>query len=357
MTDAVPVDWLIVEGNGRGHRAWYVRLLIDRIHEVAPSATPHVLVGADAPRSIDWLTHLGESAPPHRLIPVEGAFAPYLLRTVHRWRGPITVPDGDRWLPLLALVALVSRRRLHGGVLLLRPLRVGQRKRIADRLKAASVSVIRRCSPDLRVYKLAATARPGQVSDDVLLDPVQMRPRDTSAEAWRRAWALPDDARIALVIGDVTSRKYVDCLVRAMAHVSQETVLVIVGRPDLAVRQAVSEMADRVSVRLLEGYVSDEDLDTWVATADAVCVVHRNEGSSGILLKAAAAGTPVLVGGANSVIAAARALGVQHVVARTSSLALLGHDLAAAARLPRSCPDRRLTQTRGVAFTDGLLGR
>ncbi len=46
---------------------------------------------------------------------------------------------------------------------------------------------------------------------------------------------------------------------------------------------------------LVEGYVSDEDFDTWMAAADVFVLPYRRAWSSGALARAQKLGTPAFV--------------------------------------------------------------
>jgi glycosyltransferase involved in cell wall biosynthesis len=45
----------------------------------------------------------------------------------------------------------------------------------------------------------------------------------------------------------------------------------------------------------VEGYVSDEDFDAWIAAADRLVLPYRRSWSSGALARARALGTPAIV--------------------------------------------------------------
>lgn len=65
---------------------------------------------------------------------------------------------------------------------------------------------------------------------------------------------------------------------------------------NLAYLDRLRETAERTDgVELIEGYLDAEDLDAWVAAADAVVLPYRRSWSSGALARAQVIGTPAIV--------------------------------------------------------------
>lgn len=64
---------------------------------------------------------------------------------------------------------------------------------------------------------------------------------------------------------------------------------------NLATLERLRALADVGSVRLIERFVPDDELDAWMAAADAVVLPYRRSWSSGILARAQAIGTPAVV--------------------------------------------------------------
>ena len=67
--------------------------------------------------------------------------------------------------------------------------------------------------------------------------------------------------------------------------------------PDVAGWLAARPQAERDAVRVHEGFLSNETLDLLVAASDVVVIAQNNNGPSGIMGKAVAAGVPVLSAG------------------------------------------------------------
>jgi glycosyltransferase involved in cell wall biosynthesis len=64
---------------------------------------------------------------------------------------------------------------------------------------------------------------------------------------------------------------------------------------NLATLERLRALAGIDGVRLIERYVDDDELDAWVAAADAVVLPYRRSWSSGMLARAQAIGTPAVV--------------------------------------------------------------
>lgn len=100
---------------------------------------------------------------------------------------------------------------------------------------------------------------------------------------------------IVLFVGRLIYYKGADVLVRAMAHVDADLVMIGRGplREELEALAASLGIADRVS--FIEG-VSDADLAAWYHAADVFCLpsVARSEAFGLVQLEAHASGTPVV---------------------------------------------------------------
>ncbi|NNF58368.1 MAG: glycosyltransferase [Rhodothermaceae bacterium] len=134
-------------------------------------------------------------------------------------------------------------------------------------------------------------------------------PMDTSGaqvpSATVRAGLGVEPGRVLLVLfGILDERKGVPALLQALLHLedsgcSQVTV-VLAGRLAAADRARIEDLITRVRERpvqliLREGFVPDEEIQSLLGAADLVLVPYqRHVGSSGVLVRAAAVGTPIL---------------------------------------------------------------
>jgi glycosyltransferase involved in cell wall biosynthesis len=89
---------------------------------------------------------------------------------------------------------------------------------------------------------------------------------------------------------------------RGSEEASQGRRLVIVGSvreptpENLTYARRLGELCGRTEgVTLIDGYVSDDDFDAWIAAADLVVLPYRRSWSSGVLARARALGTPAVV--------------------------------------------------------------
>lgn len=108
------------------------------------------------------------------------------------------------------------------------------------------------------------------------------------------------------VLGVVTSRKNAPLILDALtAPEFHRCGLVVAGEisPDvlLALRHRVNDAEEfGVRVIIVDRLLEASTLDEFVRRIDCLVLAHGNEGPSGLLLKAAAAGTPVIAAGAES---------------------------------------------------------
>ena len=116
------------------------------------------------------------------------------------------------------------------------------------------------------------------------------------AEAAARAVGVEPN-QFVLHVGDLSPRKNVPLLVRAVARMPEPIPLVLAG-PDDRGAEAVRELVDRLGVRGLVhvvGYVPDSTLVPLIVAARAVVHPSRAEGFGLTPLEAMAAGTPAIV--------------------------------------------------------------
>jgi glycosyltransferase involved in cell wall biosynthesis len=118
-------------------------------------------------------------------------------------------------------------------------------------------------------------------------------------EEARRHLGLPEDRTIFLSPGFLHPDKGLE---RAVAAAPQGSHLYLVGSVkdatprNLAYAARLRDLAAaNEDVELVEHYVDDEDLDRWVAAADAVVLPYRRSWSSGALARAQRVGTPAVV--------------------------------------------------------------
>lgn len=115
----------------------------------------------------------------------------------------------------------------------------------------------------------------------------------------RAALGLPAGRRLVGIFGVIGDRKNAPFVLDALVAAGDDADLLIAG----AVREGMpawlaglpAERRRRVHVR--DGFLPDDELDRYVAAADAVAIALTNNGPSGIMGKALAAGVPVVTAG------------------------------------------------------------
>ncbi|HEV3475592.1 MAG TPA: glycosyltransferase [Actinomycetota bacterium] len=120
-----------------------------------------------------------------------------------------------------------------------------------------------------------------------------------SRSAARERLGLPTDETVFLAPGFIHADKGFERAAEAVRRSGGH--LYVVGSvkdptpANLATLERLRALADGDSVHLIERYVDADDLDAWVAAADAVVLPYRRSWSSGVLARAQAIGTPAVV--------------------------------------------------------------
>jgi glycosyltransferase involved in cell wall biosynthesis len=129
---------------------------------------------------------------------------------------------------------------------------------------------------------------------------ITVHARPERAEA-RAALGLPLDEHVLVTPGFLHPDKGVELAIAAVRAAGAGRLYVVGSVKDPTPRNEA--YADRLRdlaaatprVELVEGYLGDDELDTWVAAADAVVLPYRRSWSSGALARAQAIGTPAIV--------------------------------------------------------------
>ena len=151
-----------------------------------------------------------------------------------------------------------------------------------------------------RIRALGTRAAVAAVPDPVP-DPLPTPP----ASVTRAAWGVQDGRRLAVLLGTLDGRKGAAVLLDALLHLPDDAgrrlAVVVAGRVTEPMEGVVTRRLARVrsetAVQVIHapGFVSDVDLAALTAAADVVLLPYPGQvGSSGFLMAAAAAGTPVL---------------------------------------------------------------
>jgi hypothetical protein len=274
----------------------------------------------------------------------------------------VVITDADTWLLSLLAVRFRTFRSVKGSILLMRSqpnVELGSRARHA--IKKILVGVLRRLHSQLVISALVAVNDASQPF--VVLDPVAFSPSGKGREEWLSLHGLDRAKKWLVVLGEVSERKCIGLLLDALmtdAAVQAGWGLLVIGKPSqpmLAKRltEVSREQPGRIVFR--NAFLNDEEFDTWLSVADAMSVLYKNEGSSGVLLKCWAAGATVILGGSQSVLSAAESLDMKcHRVEDLSPEGILRAVLSVDEEFAVPVPNVTDWQGRSDQFARVLLG-
>ncbi|WP_203336335.1 hypothetical protein [Nocardioides limicola] len=130
-------------------------------------------------------------------------------------------------------------------------------------------------------------------------DPAVCEAHSRDRARLRAEHGLPPDRRLAGIFGAVTERKNAPLVLAALDAAGGEIDLLLAGGLSDEVAAWLdglpAERRDRVLTR--DGFLPDKVLDELVACVDVVPIALTNNGPSGIMGKALAAGVPVVTAG------------------------------------------------------------
>lgn len=180
-------------------------------------------------------------------------------------------------------------RRYRKRLLLLASLR-NPHLDVVFTLDPTAAPIIDRLSPRVQAIPSPDPVDPGE----------SMEPRMTI----RESFGIEKERKMLLLFGMLNARKGVLALLTALQHLSEDAcrrvAIVLAGRIDESDRAAIEALAIMASERplqliLRDEFVPDDRIQSLLSAADLALVPYqRHIGSSGVLIRAAAAGTPVL---------------------------------------------------------------
>jgi glycosyltransferase involved in cell wall biosynthesis len=160
------------------------------------------------------------------------------------------------------------------------------------------------------------------------------------------------------VVGKIGQRKNLPIVAAAVAALDRANVaLVVAGQIDEGILQEATPHLDRIReaggrVEIIDRLLTESEMDQMIMELDCVVLAHSNDGPSGILGKAVAAGTRIVAAGASTLRADCRHIGAGAEWV-TMTERLLSEALARAILKPR--PQSSLLASP-AEFTAGLLG-
>jgi glycosyltransferase involved in cell wall biosynthesis len=218
------------------------------------------------------------------------------------------VPDGDRFALRLALT-----RGWRGfgslSVLIMREVAQSGGLPGAQAIKTALRRLLFRRAgsfPNVRVAVLKSAWWTGKSEFPVARDPITLRRSSSVEQRLTAEWALDPGRYWFAVLGAISQRKNVDLVAQALSGLDTSKLgLLVAGAWDESVGDETASAIDHLrdagaSTVVINRKLQDDELDAAVALADCLVLAHSNEGPSGLLGKAAAAGTRVVAAGARS---------------------------------------------------------
>ena len=361
-------DLLVIAPHTGGHHAEYVRWTVAagaaRGLDVSLAASPALLAGApDLGGAGGGGVHPLASCSALRDAPSLAARVRALRRVLAE---AAEVPARQAFLTYLdaALPALALPPRLSG--LLFRPpfreadpwagrLRLAARQALLRRVAGGPVETVLTLDPaavpDLERMGARAAALP---------DPAEPVAATATREAVRDRYGVGAGRAMAVLFGSLEERKGLFALadaVRRLPHdVARRLAVVVVGRTYDDIRARVTAAlayadAGEAQVVFREAFVPDADLADLTAAADVVLAPYvQHVGSSGVVVRAAAAGVPLLAQAGGQVGREVRA----HRLGRTvdpSDVGALTEALAATVRDPGGAFDPDAARAYAEAHT------
>lgn len=115
----------------------------------------------------------------------------------------------------------------------------------------------------------------------------------------RAGLGLPADRKLVGIFGNVGERKNAAMTLESILAADLDADLVLAGGFDDVVRAWYAALPEDQKARVFarDAFLSNDELDRFVASVDAVALIMTNNGPSGIMGKALAAGVPVVTAG------------------------------------------------------------
>lgn len=340
------------EPDPRGHRLYYTRILVSSL--AATGARVEIVTSDAAVQTAEWDIHLGDldGIPVRTLDPSSSLTALGIDSDLHSAHKTL-IPDGDRFL----IDAALGRWRANGTVSLLamrpesqsgsglRPMLWGLAKKflifLADKRKNVRAAALK--SPLVR----------RRFPIRWISDPVTLLCSEDDVRAARSDLESGGAHFWVGVFGAITPRKNLHLIADAILDVPGAALL-IAGSLDDASRDLSSDALERLTgagreVRFRTA-LKDVEFDALIASVDCVVAAHSNEGPSGVVGKAHAAGRPLVLAGARTLRDDAQAIGDWAAWSELESSAIARNIRAFAARPAPALS--LLSETQD--FVDGL---
>lgn len=328
---------LIVEPDPRGHRLYYVRILVDAF--LAQGRSVVVLTTTTTLRSSEWNTHLAGATPRLEVRVTTDFTLPALAQAANETGADLTVlPDGDGYL----VSALRQGWRGTGKLSLLvlradgQPRKAGLRHaRGAAKKTLAWLAGLR---PRVRVSALRSPLVERRGPLRWAPDPITVNCSEVDVREIREQLDSYGDRYWIGIFGFVTARKNLPLIVEAIMG-EPDIGLLVAGSFDADVARAAGPLLAEFTrtggvVHHMPAPLNDAEFDGAIRAVDCVVAAYSNEGPSGVILKAAAAGTRLILAGAMSLKRDAMSLGESATWSKLDS-EQIRQAIQRAKRLPR----------------------
>jgi len=270
---------------------------------------------------------------------------------------PLAVSVGTPKAGLLGSVA-ARAARVPVRVYLIRGLRLqttsgGRRRllRILERIAVRSATRVLSVSQSLSAALLEEGVRPRRGTIETVgagssngVDTGRFDPGAVDRSAARRAWAIPDEARVVAFVGRLTEDKGLGTLIAAMEHpgvIAQRPILLVIGDVDDETGVALRERLTQSPVTSIV-LPADDRPELVYAAADIVCLPSKREGLPNVVLEASSMALPVIGSDVTGVVDAIRD-------EQTGIITPVGDDAALASALVRLLGDPLLRRRLGAA--------
>lgn len=306
---------LVVEPNMDGHRFSYVSMLVAHCHS---ERIPVTVLTTSAGKN-DFLDKTDlPSEPDWAFLTDRGRAGLREIETVSRRLQAVTVvvPDGDRialrlacrpvWRGSGQLRMIVMRWHAQRG-------RYAALVPLKTHIRRAGFAVAETI-PRVTLLRLTSALKAGELRPGQIADPIEYQPTEAARRSLGESVILNPERFWFCVAGWLDARKNIELVLAALSTVASRTGcavgLLLAGRQDPVITdQLTSVRPGNVEVTAINRHLTAAELDVAVESADCVILAHSNEGPSGILGKAAAAGTTVIAAGAKTLAADCRRLG------------------------------------------------
>jgi hypothetical protein len=307
----VPVT-LIVEPDPGGHRFQYVSHVVGRAAQLGDVV---LLTSTGASSSAEFETYLSDAR-----IKVDERFeniyppASDMVAAIAEYGQAgdvetVFVMDADKslkrwWRDAPAALRRLPRRPRVIFLLTRYPARLSPFDRVGwmHRVAKGTLALMAMATGSLsRIVSLSGRDDFGTgVLVKLVRDPAICTAHSRDRAAIRESLQLPLDRQLVGIFGVISDRKNVPLVAAALATCGAPGAqLLLAGliEPDVAAWLAAQPESSRERIRIFEGFLSNDVLDLLVAASDVVTIAQNNNGPSGIMGKAVAAGVPVLSAG------------------------------------------------------------